>query len=69
MREKADYRDNLAMLREAAGGRMLLSYHEAANILGVDTKTLHNTKEIHDMSVVVGKQLRIPVTGLARWMS
>lgn len=69
MREKAEYRDNLAYLREATGGRMLISYCEAANILGVDAKTLQSTKEIRDMSVAVGKQLRIPVTGLARWMS
>lgn len=69
MREKADYRDNLAMLREATGGKMLISIAEAARILGIDPKALGKTKEVLDMTVEVGKQRRISVVGLARWMS
>jgi hypothetical protein len=69
MREKADYRENLAQLRERTNGKMLISVYEAAKILGVNPKALLSTQEILDMSVEIGKQRRIPVTGLARWMS
>ena len=69
MREKADYRDNRALLKEASNGKMLISYYEAARIIGVNPKTLWNTKEILDMTVEIGKQRRLPLVGLARWMS
>lgn len=69
MRERTDYRDNLAQIKEATGGKLLISFAEAARILGVDQKALANTKAVLDMSVEVGKQRRLPVTGLARWMS
>lgn len=69
MRERTDYRDNLAQIKEATGGKMLISFAEAARILGVDAKALGKTKEVLDMAVEVGKQRRLPVTGLAKWIS
>lgn len=69
MREKADYRDNLALLRDLTDGKLLISLSKAAEILGKDTKQLRNTKEIRDMMVEVGKRQMLPVVSLARWMS
>lgn len=66
-REKADYRENLALLKEAYPGKLVLTIHEACKVLHRDRRTLLKDKAFP--AQMVGGKYSIPITGLARYMS
>lgn len=67
MREREDYRENLAMILEASGGEMMLTIPLAAKIVGVDKRTLLKIKELPIRNT--GRYRRVSAAALARWMS
>ena len=67
MRDKEDYRNNLAMILEASGGEMMVPVPLAAKIIGVDKRTLVKIKELPIRNT--GAHRRVSAAALARWMS
>ena len=66
-RERPAFRDNMEMLLEATGGKTLIRLSEAAEVLGVNKKTLAATEGLK--TVMVGKTRMLSVATLARWLS
>ena len=68
MRERDTYRDNLAMILEYFAGKKIISTNEAAEFLGVPAKQLAQDERFRAALTSYGKQKRLSVTALARWM-
>ena len=70
--EKADFRENLALLREMFPGKVSLTVSEVAGVLGLDIKTVYGAvaRRSDPMPCIKAGQKRIliPLPGLARWM-
>ena len=66
-REKIDYRENLALLREAFPGKLNLSIQEACRVLNRDRRTL--LKDRAFPARMEGGKYNISITALARYMS
>lgn len=69
MREKESYRDNLAMVLERFPDKRIISIREAAEFLGVPSQQLSKDARLRNMMITYGKQKRLSITALARWMS
>lgn len=67
MREKRDYRDNLARLYERFPGREALSIKETAALLGLDPRTVREVADLPRKRV--GNLYIVPIVGLAKWLS
>lgn len=69
MREQEVYRDNLALILEHFGAKRIISICEAAQFLGVPAQQLSKDARLRSVMIDYGKQKRLSVTALARWMS
>ena len=69
MRERDAYRDNLELIAEHFGGKKIISASEAGQFLGVPAAQLMRDERFRSLLFSYGRQKRISVTALARWMS
>lgn len=67
MRDKQDFRENLARVSERANGAEMVPLLIAAKIVGLDYRTLKNDKSFPVKKI--GRMYYVSVAGLARWMS
>lgn len=66
-REKADYRDNLALLNERFGAKATAPLSAVADYVGVDYRTL--LAEGSFPVIKCGRCYVVPLVGLAKWLS
>lgn len=66
-REFEGYRETVALIRDIYPDRVALTRAEAAKLLGCSERTVQRKTEIP--CVTMGKAVRYPVDGLARWMA
>lgn len=67
MREKEDFRENLARLYERFPGREAITIPEAAPLFNAKPERLRNDKNFPKKKLL-GRYV-VPLVGLARWMS
>lgn len=66
MKDAEGFRENLALVLERTEGRMMIRIREAAEILGVDHRTLLRDTTLPKRRA--GKNWIVSATALARWM-
>lgn len=66
-REKADYRDNLAILSEMFPNRLALDIKETCELIGCHRETLMLDKTFPKQKIN-GKYL-VPIVALSKWLS
>ena len=65
-REREGYRETAARLYDLFPGRVALTREEAAQVIGCSVRTLQRVTDIPVSKV--GRLVRYPIDGLARWM-
>ncbi len=66
-REREGYREIAARLYELFPGRIALTRKETAGVLGCSEKSVQRNATIP--TVKVGRLVRVPIDGLARWLA
>ena len=66
-REKQDFRENLALLRELYPGKVTLTIQEACALIGRDRRTLLKDRAFPAQKI--GGRYIVPLVGLARYLS
>ena len=66
-REKADFRDNLEMLRELYPGKVSITIKEACDLMHRDRRTLIRDRGFP--AQLLGGQYIVPLVALAKYLS